>query len=167
MKNFNSFPISTQNCFTFSKDTFDLSKLYEELDLFYTNVGFNNDIYYAHAFNKDGLFHSPYPVKGFQVKKMDLNSSFFNFFSDKDITFSTDIENDKFNNYYNTMYKYNILSLYNSLLKSFEGQNVEYNPLFKDYKIEKLEFFLFISKTCINFPEFYSFKYEFLNEYNN
>lgn len=166
-KNFNSFLISTQNCFTFSKNTFDLSILYEELNHFYTNVGLDNDIYYAHAFNNEGLFHSPYPIKGFQVKKIDLNSSFFSFFSDKDITFATDMENDKFNYYFNTMYKYNILSLYNSLLKSFEGQNMDYNPLFKDYKIERLEFFLFISKNCINFPEFNSFKDKFLNEYHN
>jgi hypothetical protein len=163
-KNFNTFIISPENCSTFSKNTFDLSLLYKELDIFYNNVGLDNDIYYAHAFNKDGLFYNPYPIKGFKVSKIYYNSSFFSFFSDKDITFATDIENNSFNNYFNSMYKYNILSLYDSILKALEGHN-SYNSLFNSKKIEEAEFYLFISKYCINIPEFDLFKDKYLKEF--
>jgi hypothetical protein len=152
-KNFNSLPISHKNCFTFSKDIFDLSFFYSELYAFYNNVGLDNDIYYAHPFNKDGLFSNPCPISGFPISKLDYNSSFFSFFSDKDITFATDMENDQIENNFNCTYKYNILFLYDSILKTFEGYN-NYNPLFKHKKVEDVEFFLFISKNCINMPQF-------------
>lgn len=164
LKNFNYLPISPLNCFTFNKETFDLSFFYKELSNFYNTVSIDNNIYYAHAFNNDGLFHNPYPVNGFKVNKLDSNSSFFSLFSNNDITFATDMENNKFNNFYNSMYKYNILLLYHSILKSFEGDNT-YNPLFNNKKIENEEFYLFISKNCINIPEFDVFKSEFFKEY--
>src|SRR6266705_1857453 len=107
IKNFNTFPISTENCFTFNKETFDLSFFYAELNTFYNSVGLDNNIYYAHAFNKDGLFYNTYPISGFQVTKIDDNSLFFSFFSDKDITFATDIVNNVFDNPFNSIYKYN------------------------------------------------------------
>src|ERR1700753_4039569 len=154
IKNFSTFPISLQNSFTFSKDTFDLALFYNELNTFYSKVSLDNNIYYAHAFNKDGLFHNPYPIKGFKINKIDYNSSFFTLFSDNDITFATDMENNKFDNYYNSLYKYNILSLYDSILKSFEGYRNEYNYLFNYKQIEILEFYLFINKNCINTPQF-------------
>ena len=166
LKNFNYFPISTKNCFIFNKETFDLSIFYEELKNFFYIVNLDNDIYYAHSFNKEGLFHNPYPIKGFQVRKLDYHSSFFSFFSDKDITFATDIENNKFDNNFNTLYKYNILILYAYILKSFVGQN-HYSWEFKNDNIQNFEFYLFISKHCINNPEFYLFKEKFLNEYKN
>jgi hypothetical protein len=141
-KNFDTLPISPQNSFTFNQNTFDLSILYEELDNFYNNVGLDNDIYYAHAFNKKGLFYNPYPIKGYQIKIMDYNSLFFNLFSDKDITLATDIENDKFNNYIHSMYKYNILCLYHSILKTLKGYGNDYNSFFDYNNIEKeVEFF--------------------------
>lgn len=159
-KNFNSLIISPKNCFTFSKNTFDLALFYKELSTFYNNVGLDNDIYYAHVFNKDGLLSNPYPISGFKVSKMDYHNSFFSFFSDKDITFTTDIENNEVDNNFNSMFKYNILSLYDTILKTFEGYN-NYNPLFINKKIENVEFFLFISKNCVNSPQFDLFKEEF------
>jgi hypothetical protein len=75
------------------------------------------------------------------------------------------MENNQLNDYYNSIYKYNILSLYDSILKSFEGYSNEYNPFFTNKKIEKPEFFLFISKNCINIPEFDLFKEQYLKEY--
>jgi hypothetical protein len=164
--NFNTFPISAKNCFTFNKDTFDLSFFYEELDTFYDSVGLDNTIYYAHAFNKNGLFYNPYPISGFQVTENEYNSSFFSLFSDKDITFATDIENNEFDNHFNSLYKYNILSLYASLLKTLMGYNNGYNPLFTDKnKIEEDEFYLFINKIPLNIPEFDLFKDKFIKEY--
>lgn len=165
IKNFDAFPISSQNSFTFNQSTFDLSIFYEELFNFYNSIGLSKDIYYAHAFNKNGLFYNPYPINGYQIKKMEYNSLFFNIFSDKDITFATDIENDKFNNYISSMYKYNILCLYYSILKTLKGYNNGYNILF-DYKnIEKeIEFYIFISKHCINIPEFNILKDEFIKQ---
>jgi hypothetical protein len=159
-KNFNCLSISDKNCFTFSKANFDLSLFYTELSTFYKKVGFDNDIYYAHSFNKDGLFSSPYPISGFPISKLNYNSSFFSLFSDKDITFATDMENNKLECDFNSKYKYNILSLYDSLLKAFEGYN-NYNPLFNNKKIENDEFFLFLSKYCLNIPQFVLFKEEF------
>lgn len=161
IKNFNILPITSQNCFTFSKDTFDLSVLYKELNVFYDTTVLDNDIYYAHLFNKDGLFHNPYPIKGFILNKIDYKSSFF---SVEDITFATNMENNQYNNYYNSLYKYNILLLYDSILKTFEGYNNEYNSVFNYKKIEDLNFYLFISKNCINIPEFDLFKNEFLKD---
>lgn len=146
-------PILGKNTYSFSKNTFDLSLFYEKLRSFYNNVGLDNDIYYAHIFNKDGLLYNPYPISGFIIKKADFNSSFFSLFSDKDITFATDMENNQFNNKFNCMYKYNILFLYNSILKTFEGYNY-YNPLFRNKKIENMLFFLFITKNPINSPQF-------------
>ena len=98
-KNFNSLPITAKNTFTFSKNTFDLSHLYENLNIFYNNVGLEGDIYYAHVFNKEGLLCNPQLICGFKVNKIDY-SSFFSFFSDKDITFATDMENNEFYNYF-------------------------------------------------------------------
>jgi hypothetical protein len=112
------------------------------------------------VFNKDGLLYNPYPISGFIIKKTDFNSSFFSLFSDKDITFATDMEKNQFNNKFNCMYKYNILSLYNSILKTFEGYN-NYNPIFRDKKRENMLFFLFITKNCINTPEFDLLKKDF------
>jgi hypothetical protein len=159
-KNFNSLTITAKNSFTFSKNTFDLTLFYETLKVFYNNVGLDNHIYYAHVFNKEGLLYNPYPISGLKIKKMDYYSSFFSFFSDKDITFATDMENNEFDNHFNCIYKYNILGLYDSILKAFEGYN-NYNPLFNGKKIENLEFFLFISKNCINNPQFDLFKEDF------
>jgi hypothetical protein len=156
-KNFNSLLISPKNCFTFSKNTFDLTLFYAELSTFYNKVGLDNDIYYAHVFNMDGLISNPYPISGFQISKIDYNSSFFSFFSDNDITFATDMENNKIENNFNSVYKYNILSLYDSILKSYEGYN-SYNSIFNNNKIENAEFFIFISKNCINIPQFDLFK---------
>jgi hypothetical protein len=161
-KDFTSLPISTKNCFTFSKNTFNLSLFYEELTTFYNNVGLDNDIYYAHVFNQDGLFHNPYPISGFQIKKTDYNSSFFYLFSDKDITFATDMQNNEFKTIFNYVYKENILSLYSTILKTFEGDNT-YNTLFTNNKITNVEFYLFISKICLNIPEFDLYKKEFFN----
>lgn len=157
-KNFNSIPISAKNCYTFSKNTFDLSLFYEELSTFYNNVGLDNDIYYAHVFNKEGLFFNPYPISGFQISKINYNNLFFSLFSDKDITFATDMQNNKFDSHYD--YKYNIISLYNTILYTFEGYNT-YNTVFFNKKIEDVNFFLFISKNCINIPQFDLFKNEF------
>jgi len=159
-QNFNSFFISPNFCFTFSKNTFDLSLFYGELSSFYNKVGLDNDIYYAHVFNKDGLFSNPYPISGFQIKKVDYNSRFFELFSDNDITFTTNLENNTINDKLTSMYKYNILSLYDSILKTYEGYN-SYNYIFNNNKIENEEFFLFISKNCINIPQFEKFKEEF------
>jgi hypothetical protein len=168
IKNFDTFPISPQNSFTFNKNTFDLSIFNEELHNFYNNVELDNDIYYAHAFNKNGLFYNPYPIKGYQAKKIDYNSLYFNFFSDKDITLATDIENDKYNNYIHSMYKYNILCLYDSILKTLKGYGNGYNPFFDYNNIEKeVEFYLFISKHCINIPEFDILKDEYFKEYKS
>jgi hypothetical protein len=160
MNNLNNIPIWGKNSYSFSKNTFDLSLFYEKLISFYNNVGLDKDIYYAHVFNKDGLLYNPYPISGFIIKKIDFNSSFFSLFSDKDITFATDMENNQFNNNFNCMYKYNILSLYNSILKTFEGYNKD-NPIFRDKKTENMFFFLFITKYCINTPEFDLFKKDF------
>ena len=168
IKNFDTFPISPQNSYTFNQNTFDFINFYEELGNFYNNVGLNNDIYYAHAFTKNGLFHSPYPINGYQIKNIDYNSLFFNFFTDRDITLATDIENDKFYNYINSMYKYNILSLYHSILKTLKGYDNSYNPFFDYNNLEKeVEFYLFISKHCINIPEFNILKDEFIKEYKS
>jgi hypothetical protein len=57
------------------------------------------------------------------------------------------------------------LSLYDSILKSFEGYKNDYNPLFDYKKIELNEFYLFISKNCINIAEFDIFKDKFLKEF--
>lgn len=147
-------PIWGKNTYSFSKNTFDLSLFYGKLTTFYTNVGLDNDIYYAHVFNKDGLLYNPYPISGFIIKKTDFNSSFFSLFSDKDITFATDMKNNQFNNKFNCMYKYNILCLYNYILKTFEGYD-NYNPrMFRDKNTENMLFFLFITKNSINTPEF-------------
>ena len=164
LKDFNYFPISPLNCITFNKETFDLSSFYKGLSSFYNTVSLDNNIYYAHPFNGEGLFHNPTPVNGFKVNKLDDNSSFFSYLSDNDITFATDMENNKLNNFYNSVYKYNILFLYHSILESFEGHNT-YNPLFYNKKIENGEFYLFISKNCINIPEFDLFKTEFFKKY--
>ncbi|SRR6266849_159084 len=170
LTNFDTFPISPKNCFTFNKNTFDLSIFFEELQTFYNNVGLDRDIYYAHAFNKYGLLYNPYPVKGYEVKKIDYTSLFFNLFSDKDITLATDIENDKFNNYIDSMYKYNILCLYQSILKTIKEN--KYSSSFFVCEAEQpnnieVEFYLFISKHCINIPEFDILKDEFLKEYKS
>lgn len=168
IKNFDSFPISPQNSFTFNQNTFDLSIFYEELGNFYNNVGLNKNIYYAHAFNKNGLFHNPYPINGYIIKKINYNSLFLNLFSDKDITLATDIENDKFNLYIHSMYKYNILSLYHSILKTLKGYDNSYNSYFDYNNLEKeVEFYLFISKHCINIPEFDILKDEYIKEYKS
>lgn len=161
-KNFNLLPISAKNCFTFSKNTFNLFLFYEELSIFYNNIGLDNDIYYAHVFNQDGLFHNPYPISGFQIK-INYNSSFFELFSDKDITFVTDIQNNELDNFLNYVYKDNLLILYNIILKTFEGNNT-YNSIFNKKKIENRVFYLFISKNCINIPQFDIFKKEFFKE---
>lgn len=153
-------PIWGKNTYYFSKNTFDLSLFYKKLMSFYDNVGLDNEIYYAHVFNKDGLLYNPYPISGFKIKKIDFNSSFLSLFSDKDITFATDMENNKFKNKFNSMYKYNILSLYNSILNTFEGY-INYNPLFRDKKTEHMLFFLFITKNSINTPEFDKIKKDF------
>jgi hypothetical protein len=159
IKNFNTLPVSPDNSFTFNKNTFDLTILYEELGTFYNCLLFDKDIYYAHVFNRYGLFFNPYPIKGYQAKRINFNSLFFSPFNDKDITLITDIENDAVDNYFNSMYKYNILYLYDSILKTLKDNG--YNDFF-DKNIEKeVEFYLFISKHCINTPEFDVFKDEF------
>jgi len=158
-QNFNSLFISPSPnfYFTFSKNTFDLSFFYGELSSFYNKVVLDNDIYYAHVFNKEGLFYNPYPISGFQIKKIDYNSTFFELFSDNDITFTTNMENNTIDNKLTSMYKYNILSLYVSILNTYAGYNC-YNSIFNNNKIENGEFFLFISKNCINIPQFDLFK---------
>lgn len=165
-RNFDAFPISPQNCINFNTNTFDLSMLYEELHNFYNNVGLGNEIYYAHIFNKNGLFYNPYPIKGYQTKKSDFDCIIFNLFSDKDITFTTDLVNDNLNHYITSLYKYNILCLYDSIQQALKGYDNGYNSLFYYNNIEKeVEFYIFISRHCINKPEFDKYRLEYIKNY--
>lgn len=147
-------PIWNKNYFFFYKKTFDLSLFYEKLCNFYNNVELNNVIYYAHVYDKkSGLYYHPFPISGFKIKKLDINSSFLSLFSDKDITFATDMENNEFNNNFNCMYKYNIIYIYHSILKTLEGYNIP-NAMLHDKRRENGLFFIFITKNCINTTDF-------------
>jgi hypothetical protein len=146
------------NTSTFNINTFKLSTFYNQLSKYYKDYQFdnnNNDILYAYAFNKFGLLCKPYPIKGKSlVYNADKDN---NYLSNDDIILATDIENNKFDNYFNSIYKYNIIYFYNDISKAIKGYAE------KDYSnphiLEKeVKFYLFVSKIYLNKVEFNEIK---------
>ena len=143
------------NTSTFNTNTFKLSSFYNQLSKYYKDYQFDNDILYAYAFNKYGLLCKPYIIKGIStVYSYDKDNSYL---KDNDIILASDIEENKFDNYFNSIYKYNILYFYNDISKAIKGYAEKDYP--NPFILEKeVKFYLFVCKTHLNKIEFNEIK---------
>jgi len=170
--------ITPSNCITFNTNSFTLVNFCEELSSFYSNKSLGDYLQYAHVFNKFGLLSAPFPINGDQTLKFDrehLEPDFI--FTDEDKEYAFNLKMDIARNDYISKYKYNILSLYGKIIRSYADMIcledigslfLNSMALHSDEEVDQeVEFHLFINNNPITMPEFEIIQNKFLQEYKS